>query len=339
MRILLTNDDGIRAPGIVALYDALMDTIPGREGTLGGPLRIAGTPIETIYTVAPATVQSATSHGVTFHEPLMVEPARIRGRMNGAAVEGRPADCVKLALSEIWPGHFGTGPDGKPGRPDLVISGMNAGANCGINIIYSGTVAAAIEAAFLGLPAIAVSLHLGRASTRFDIGAIHARRAIETLLSQGLPRPHEVLNLNIPRCEDPIDDTPEARAQADRQRTSAGLPTNFDQSDTRVTNQGQASVVHRADPDEPLPIVVCPMNTHGHVDRFEGRVSPGGRAYFWAAAGGMDFQNTEPGSDVDWLFRRAITVTPLRYDLTDEAGIERWAGRAGSHPFVDNTIP
>lgn len=329
MRILLTNDDGIRAPGIVALYDALMDTIPGREGTLGGPLCIAGTPVETIYTVAPATVQSATSHGVTFHEPLMVEPARIRGRMNGAAVDGRPADCVKLALSEIWPAHFGKGADGKPGRPDLVISGMNAGANCGINIIYSGTVAAAIEAAFLGLPSIAVSLHLGRASTRFDIGAIHARRAIETLLSQGLPRPHEVLNLNIPRCEDPIDDTPEARAEASRQRTSAGLPTNFDQSDTRLANQGKQTPLQPADPDERLPIVVCPMNTHGHVDRFEGRVSPGGRAYYWAAAGGMDFQNTEPGSDVDWLFRRAITVTPLRYDLTDEPGVERWAAVAG----------
>lgn len=326
MRILLTNDDGIRAPGIVALHDALMDTIPGHEGTLGGPISVAGTPIELVYTVAPATVQSATSHGVTFHEPLMVEPARIRGRMNGAAVDGRPADCVKLALSEIWPGEFGAG-----SRPDLVVSGMNAGANCGINVIYSGTVAAAIEAAFLGIPSIAVSLHLGKASTRFDVGAIHARRAIETLLAGGLPNPHEVLNLNVPRCEDPIDDTPEARAEADQQRTSAGLPTNFDQSDTRVTRQGQDDA-HPADPNERLPIVVCPMNTHGHVDKFEGRVSPGGRSYYWAAAGGMDFQDTEAGTDVDWLFRRAVTVTPLRYDLTNEASIDRWAKVAGPIP-------
>lgn len=327
MRILLTNDDGIRAPGIVALYDALMDTIPGHEGTLGGPVTIAGTPVETIYTVAPATVQSATSHGVTFHEPLMVEPSRIRGRMTGTAVDGRPADCVKLALSEIWPGQFGEG-----SRPDLVISGMNAGANCGINVIYSGTVAAAIEAAFLGIPSIAVSLHLGRASTRFDVGAIHARRAIETLLAGGLPSPHEVLNMNVPRCEDPIADTPEARERASRQRTSAGLPTNFDQSDTRVTRPGQDATVHKADPDERLPIVACPMNTHGHVDRFEGRVSPGGRAYYWAAAGGMDFQDTESGTDVDWLFRRAVTVTPLRYDLTDTPALGRWGQTAGSTP-------
>lgn len=327
MRILLTNDDGIRAPGIVSLYDALMDTIPGHEGTLGGPISIAGTPVELVYTVAPATVQSATSHGVTFHEPLMVEEARIRGRMNGAAVDGRPADCVKLALSEIWPGEFGHG-----SRPDLVISGMNAGANCGINVIYSGTVAAAIEAAFLGIPSIAVSLHLGKAATRFDVGAIHARRAIEALLAGGLPNPHEVLNLNVPRCEDPIDDTPEARAAANRQRTSAGLPTNFDQSDTRVTRQGEDAREHKADPQERLPIVVCPMNTHGHVDKFEGRVSPGGRSYYWAAAGGMDFQDTETGTDVDWLFRRAVTVTPLRYDLTNEASMERWSKAAGPIP-------
>lgn len=332
MRILLTNDDGIRAPGIVSLHDALMDTIPGHESTLGGPISIAGTPVELVYTVAPATVQSATSHGVTFHEPLMVEEARIRGRMSGTAVDGRPADCVKLALSEIWPGEFGEGADGKPSRPDLVISGMNAGANCGINVIYSGTVAAAIEAAFLGIPSIAVSLHLGKAATRFDVGAIHARRAIEALLAGGLPNPHEVLNLNVPRCEDAIEDTAEARAAAKRQRTSAGLPTNFDQSDTRVTRQGEDARVHKADPQERLPIVVCPMNTHGHVDRFEGRVSPGGRSYFWAAAGGMDFQDTEPGTDVDWLFKRAVTVTPLRYDLTNEASLDRWSKAAGPIP-------
>jgi len=322
MRILLTNDDGIRAPGLVALHDALMDTIPGREGTLGGPVRLGGRVVEEAWAVAPATVQSATSHGVTFHEPLMVEPVRIRGRMNGVAVDGRPADCVKLALSEIWPGRFGRG-----ARPDLLISGMNAGANVGINVIYSGTVAAAIEGAFLGVPALAVSLHLGRGSTRFDVGAIHGRRAIEALLADGLPRPHEVLNINVPRCEDAIEDSEEARAAAARQRTSAGLPTTFDQADTRLP-PGADDTPPPADPDERLAIAVCPMNTHGHVDRFEGRVSPGGRSYYWAAAGGMDFQQTEPGTDVDWVFRRAVTVTPLRYDLTNTDALARWGAAA-----------
>ena len=88
MRILLTNDDGIRAPGIVALYDALADAL----GSFGGALRDPrdGSACE-IVVVAPESVQSATSHGVTFHEPLMVQDVRINERMEGMAVDGRPA--------------------------------------------------------------------------------------------------------------------------------------------------------------------------------------------------------------------------------------------------------
>ena len=115
MRILLTNDDGISAPGIVALHDAISD-------------------LGEVVVVAPKTVQSATSHGITYHQPLMVSDVRVTRTMRGSAVDGRPADCVKLALTNLWPERFGEGQ-----RPDLVISGMNAGANCGINVIYSGT--------------------------------------------------------------------------------------------------------------------------------------------------------------------------------------------------------
>ncbi|MBP7585672.1 MAG: endonuclease V [Spirochaetes bacterium] len=138
MRILLCNDDGVTAQGIVALYDALVDS----SKSLGGPLG-------EVFVVAPLTVQSATGHGVTFREPLMVAPNDVNERMSGIAVDGRPADCVKLALAELWPAKFGAGT-----RPDLVISGMNMGANVGINVLYSGTCAAAIEAAFLGVPSI-----------------------------------------------------------------------------------------------------------------------------------------------------------------------------------------
>ncbi|CAG0961772.1 partial 5'-nucleotidase SurE, partial [Anaerolineae bacterium] len=139
MRILLTNDDGIRAPGIAAMYSALIDPV-------------FGPPLGEVFCVAPLEVQSATSHGVTFNSPLMTRTESIdigTPVVKGIAVDGRPADCVKLALSCLWPERFGEG-----SRPDLVISGMNAGANCGINVIYSGTVAAAIEAAFLGVPSI-----------------------------------------------------------------------------------------------------------------------------------------------------------------------------------------
>ena len=111
MRILLTNDDGIHAPGIAALHGAL-------DG------------LGEIVPVAPLTVQSASSHGITFHEPLMSSEVVIDERFFGTAVDGRPADCVKLALRAIWQERFGPG-----SQPDLTISGLNSGANVGINVL------------------------------------------------------------------------------------------------------------------------------------------------------------------------------------------------------------
>ena len=281
MRILLTNDDGIRAPGIVAMHDALTD----RWGIFGGLLedRTAGavtrSPRNVVYPVAPLTVQSATSHGVTFHTPLMVREEQVNELMTGMGVDGRPADCVKLAMTALWPDRFGAGE-----RPDLCISGMNAGANCGINVIYSGTVAAAIEAAFLGVPSIAVSMMLGKGKPRFEIGATWARRTIERLLRGGLPRAHECLSINIPVIEDP----------------ALGL-------------------------ESPMPeVVVCPMNAHGLVDKYERRVSPTGGVYYWSAGYGLEFQDTEDGTDVHHLLAGRITVTPLMYDLTKHSTLDRW---------------
>ncbi len=275
MRILLTNDDGIHAPGIVALFDA----IAGPIGEFSGPLRVGpgGNATDGVFVVAPLTVQSATGHGVTFKQPLMTTDVRVNERMRGAAVDGRPADCVKLAVANIWPEKFGAN-----SRPDLLISGMNAGANCGINVIYSGTVAAAIEAAFLGVPSIAVSLMLGKGQARFDVGARHARAILESLLAKGLPDKHECLSINLP-----------------------------------VTER-----------DGPVPEVrVCPMNTHGLVDKYERRVSPIGDVYYWAAGHGLDFHATQEGSDVELLKAGCATITPLHYDLTLHGSISKWARR------------
>jgi 5'-nucleotidase len=260
MRILLTNDDGIRHPGLAAMFDALVD--PRKE--FGGPLvdnrdTTTRAPRSVVYPVAPQTVQSATSHGVTFHEPLMTRVERLNERMEGVAVDGRPADCTKLAISAIWPERFGEG-----SRPDLVISGINSGANVGVNVIYSGTVAAALEAAFLGVPAIAVSLQIGKGQARYDVAARYARGTVERIVAGGLPRPHECLSINIPVTES----------------------------------------------EGPTPGVrVCP---------------PGGDVYYWASGHGLDFHATSEGSDVDLLFKRFITVTPLTYDLTRHAELERW---------------
>ncbi|MCC6428013.1 MAG: 5'/3'-nucleotidase SurE [Phycisphaerales bacterium] len=280
MRILLTNDDGLTAPGIVALHDALVDA----DGQFDGPMldnrdSTTRAPRSVVYPVAPLTVQSATSHGVTFHTPLMTKPIQVTPGMHGLAVDGRPADCVKLAISSLWPEKFGAG-----SRPDLLISGMNAGANCGVNVIYSGTVAAAIEAAFLGVPSIAVSLLIGKSEPAFKIAAGYARRTIELLIRERLPRPHECLSINIPMTlrEGPMP-----------------------------------------------PIRVCSMNTHGLVDRYERRQSPSGEAYYWATGHGLDFQATDPDSDVGLLKSGHITVTPLKYDLTRHEDLERWRAVIG----------
>jgi 5'-nucleotidase len=289
MHILLTNDDGISAPGIEALYDAIVDA----DGYFGGPLGGRGS---VCYPIAPLTVQSATSHGITFHSPIMVKPVKVNDRMSGIAVDARPADCVKIAVASLWPEKFGEGT-----RPDLLISGMNAGTNVGINVIYSGTVAAAIEGAFLGIPSIAVSLHLGKGEngpTNFKMGARHARWAIERILAGvaresgvagGLPEPHSCLSINIPITEGSDENAP---------------------------------------PPGRYPLSVCRMNTHGLNDKYERRVAPGGEVYYWAAGHGLDFRTTEEGSDVQMLWQRHITVTPLRYDLTKKSTLERWRQRA-----------
>ena len=209
MRILLTNDDGIHAPGIEAIFDAL-------DG------------LGEIVPIAPATVQSATSHGITFHDPLMCDEVVVNDRMTGIAVEGRPADCVKLALRAIWQEKFGAN-----SLPDLTISGMNSGANVGINVIYSGTVAAAVESAFLGVPAIAVSLHLGeRPRVRYKRAAWIARQVIDRILKFPLDR-HSVINVNVPRTES--DDAPMPKIRVVEMNTAAGT----DAYERRVSPAGE----------------------------------------------------------------------------------------------------
>ncbi len=285
MHILLTNDDGLEAPGIAAMHDAIIDA----HGSFGSALG-------EVFVAAPLTVQSATGHGATFHAPLITRRVRVNDRMTGIAIDGRPADCVKLALTELWQQQHGADT-----RPDLVISGINAGANYGINVIYSGTVAAALEAAFLGVPAIAVSLHLGPQESNFAQAAIRARTAIERVLACGLLREHACVSINIPRT--PIGSDPHAQP----------------------------------------PLKVCPMNTHGMVDRYDHRVNPAGNDYYWSTHAstdsstnpdpemrtGFEFRSIDAGSDVAELLAGAITVTPLVYDLTDHAALDAWRTAMG----------
>lgn len=166
MHILLTNDDGIFAPGLAALYKRLV-----RFGT--------------VTVVAPADVQSGAGHSISLRD-LTCQSLEIMGKFNGLSVDGSPADCVKLAVHKLV----------SPRHPiDLVVSGMNHGANIGINVFYSGTVAGAIEAAFYNLPAIAVSAAMDE-PWNVELAADYAADVIEQLLPI---QPRQVVNLNIPQ--------------------------------------------------------------------------------------------------------------------------------------------
>jgi 5'-nucleotidase len=168
MLILLTNDDGIHAPGLAAMYRALRG-------------------LGEVHVVAPETVQSATGHGITLSAPLLTSRVMTDAGFEGTAVDGRPADCVKLAVAQLL-----------PRQPDLVISGINSGANVGINVLYSGTVAAAIEAAFLGLPSVAMSLYIkGDVPDDYGRAAEYARQTLDQILAAGL-RAGQCVSVNLP---------------------------------------------------------------------------------------------------------------------------------------------
>jgi 5'-nucleotidase len=172
MRILVSNDDGITAPGLAALRAAVDD--------LGD-----------VTVVAPNSPQSAAGHAITVHAPLTVKRLTVpqageHTEFTGISVDGRPADCVRLAIRMLLP---------QP--PDLVLSGINNGANVGINVFYSGTVAAAAEAAMFGIPAVAFSASAFEGPIDFVRAASLCRAMLDQLISGGLGK-GDLINVNIP---------------------------------------------------------------------------------------------------------------------------------------------
>jgi 5'-nucleotidase len=170
--ILVTNDDGIHAPGLFALADALR--------SLGA-----------VEVIAPAHNQSASGHKKTLFTDIPVEKTQLRDGTPALAVDGSPADCIALTALGMarWP-------------PRLVVSGINRGANMGQDVTYSGTVTAALEAVINGVPSLAVSLNRRDADTVEDY-AIAARLAVTVvaqILEKGLP-PLTILNLNVPALD------------------------------------------------------------------------------------------------------------------------------------------
>lgn len=186
MRILLTNDDGIYAPGLAAMRSALE-----RLGE--------------VTVVAPATEQSGVGHSITFLTPLMANQVFDGDQLRGWAVEGSPADCVKLGLAK-----FCLDENGELFRPDLVVSGINYGLNIGINVLYSGTVAAATEAALNDLPSIAVSMEWDD-HARFDTATNLAVEVIEQMLERNAWSEHRLFNLNVPTAATQTTSPPDLR--------------------------------------------------------------------------------------------------------------------------------
>lgn len=238
MKVLITNDDGIYSKGIYALYEAFAETAD-------------------VTVVAPITEQSAVGHAITVTLPLRMYEVYRKNRFFGYGVNGTPADCVKLAFSDIL-----------TTKPDLVVSGVNKGANLASNVIYSGTVSAATEGAMMGVNAIAVSL----ASIEFDDYSIAAEFALffAKKLSKSKDMKETVWNINIP----PL-----------KRNEIKGW---------RYAIQGKTK----------------------YLDTFEKRVDPRGNTYYWLTGEKIILETSEESDD--YLIQKGyITVTPIKYDLTD----------------------
>jgi len=165
-KILISNDDGFYAPGLLEMYKAVAGL---------GPATI----------VAPASEQSGAGHAVTVSTPLKIRKRKLDGGVEGYLVNGTPADCVKIAVSVIC-----------PNKPQLVVSGINLGPNVGISLVYSGTVSAAAEGTILGIPSLAVSLDAFE-NPCWDTAAHVARLIANRVLRKGLPA-FTMLNVNVP---------------------------------------------------------------------------------------------------------------------------------------------
>lgn len=241
-RILVTNDDGIEAKGLKLLA------------------KIAHTLSKDVWVVAPELEQSGASHSLTLQRPLRV---RKRGRRR-FAVDGTPTDSVLLAVNQIL----------RDRRPTLVLSGINAGGNMGEDVTYSGTVAAAMEAALLGLPAIALSMHtVDRGKIRWETAEAHAAKVIRRLVAAPWP-PNTLINVNFP-------DVPPEGVKG-----------------VAIARQGHRKI-------------------GGQLTE---RVDPRGRAYYWIHPAREDDPGAH-GTDIAAVTRHQIALTPIRFDLTNDAAM------------------
>ncbi len=247
MKILLTNDDGPFAPGLC-------------------PLRHALEALGEVTIVCPAEERSGVGHAITYLTPVRAGTVRLHDGAAAHTLTGMPADCVKFAVLSLM-----------DARPDIVVSGPNLGLNLGIDVFYSGTVAAALEGGFYGVPAVAFS------TTRDNDGCMEAvaeqaLRVLRLLLEAGM-RPGAVFNVNIPAL-------------------SGAEP------EILVTRQGPALL-----PEE-----------------YRRYMGARGRVHYFLDVADETTDPAPPDSDAAAVRAGAISVTPLRCNLTDEAALARLSG-------------
>jgi 5'-nucleotidase len=256
MKILICNDDGYQASGIVALYEALK-TLPDVD----------------VEVVAPEQNNSAKSNALTLHSPMYVQEAANGFRY----INGTPADCVHIALTGLL-GY----------RPDLVVSGINNGANMGDDTIYSGTVGAAMEAYLFGIPAIAFS-QTEKGWGFIDVAARQARNLVEQLMPSleavahgAQPSiPPWLLNVNIPNLP-------------------AGETQGFK---------------------------VCRLGRRHAAERVIVQTSPRGESMYWIGGAGPAKEAGE-GTDFHATTHGFVSITPLQVDLTDHERLGHWTQAA-----------
>jgi len=244
--VLLTNDDGIMSVGLRMLADSL-------DG------------LGTVIAVAPDSPRSATGMSLTFHKPLRMNEVTV-GEMKAYSVSGSPADCVSIGISKVLGGK----------APDAVVSGINIGDNVTAQTVFaSGTVAAAIQAAIIGIPSIALSLEIPEGEhnpeeheAKIEVAASRACPIVEKVIKRGLPKGVDFLNVNFPY--DVRSDTP-----------------------MKVTRLGRQK----------------------YEDYLLERTDPRGRPYYWQWGNTKDPKEFEPGTDAHAVFvERAVSVTPLQID-------------------------
>ncbi|WP_420604019.1 5'/3'-nucleotidase SurE [Flagellimonas sp.] len=238
--ILVTNDDGITAPGLRVLIRVMKE-------------------IGDVIVVAPDSPQSGMGHAITIDNTLYSKQVIIdkeEGAPREFSCSGTPADCVKLALQEIL-----------DRKPDICVSGINHGSNASINVIYSGTMSAAIEAGIEGIPAIGFSLCDYSWEANFTHTTHSIKKIVTEALAHGIPK-GTVLNVNIPKTD-----------------------------------------------AEPKGIKICRQARANWKEKFDKRISPTGKDYYWLTG---EFELLDKGEDTDeWALAQGyVSVVPTQFDLT-----------------------